>query len=123
MSSQLIIVIIYIFILLSLAGVSLFVVRRVDKQADALINIASSFSNISKDLKIISKRLEDYDKHNERQNDAHKELITIALKNVSDRMEKLEKSSGNHLTKMDNDVCKLFMYCSRKIERDSGNNI
>lgn len=106
-------------IVLCLGIISITVMRKLGTQTDTLINIMSSFAGINTNLKVIITKLEDYDKNTSKRAEGQKEIIIVSLKNVSDRMEKLENGNKGQIAKMDNDLNRLYMHCSRKIERDS----
>ena len=120
MDGQLILVVItYIVVFICMAVGTWIIVRRSNKQTDTLIGILNSFSSIDKDLGIITTKLENYDKHNEKSNDTQKTVIIESLKNISDRMEKLEKTTTSQVSKLDNDINRLYMYCSGRFVRDN----
>jgi len=120
MDGQLILVVItYIVVFICMAVGTWIIVRRSNKQTDTLIAILNSFSSIDKDLGIITTKLENYDKHNEKSNDTQKTVIIESLKNISDRMEKLEKTTTSQVSKLDNDINRLYMYCSGRFVRDN----
>lgn len=122
MDIQTIIFIVYIIIVVCMALLTWYTVKKGDKQTDSILSLTQSFSSISSDLKVIITKIDDYEKQSEKTIELQKELTISALKNISDRMEKLEKSTNNSITSLDNDINKLYSYCSRKIERDNIKN-
>jgi DNA-binding transcriptional MerR regulator len=105
-------------VILCLALITWIIVKKVDKQTDALINIVKAFSDISIDLEVIKTRIEDYSEEVDRNSDNQLNIITASLKTLSDRIDKLEKANMICLSKLDNDVNRLWGHCARKMERD-----
>jgi hypothetical protein len=120
MNTQVLVFVIYVFVIVCMSIVTWVTVRKGEKHTDSLVSLTKLFSIISTDLKVIIVKLEEYERQGERSTDIHKEMIAQSLKSISDRMEKLEKSNLSTLLSLDNDINRLYLHCSKKIERETG---
>jgi Na+/phosphate symporter len=109
----------FIFCVLCLAVVTWFTLKKGERQTESMIALTKSFLTIGSDLRVIVTMLEEYERQTERNAELQKDMIRTALKSLTDRMEKLEKSSSQILSALDNDINRLYLYCSKKIERES----
>jgi hypothetical protein len=98
-----------------------YTLQKGNRQTETLISLTKSFTTISIDLKVILTKIDEYERQNERGLDLQKDMIALSLKGISDRMEKLEKSTSGIIASLDSDINKLYLYCSKKIERDNAN--
>jgi predicted PurR-regulated permease PerM len=119
MTIPLFLALLYGFIVICLSLLSFVIIKNMKKQTETITNIMTSYSDITLELKSLISKLDNYEKDIFKRGEGQKELVTSALKHISDRMEKLENSNKNTLSKLDTDINRLYMYCSRKIEREN----
>jgi gas vesicle protein len=96
---------------------SFVIARRVNKQVDILIQILDSFSGIDSNIKILISKLESYDKMSRNLGDKNSDIVKSSLKNISDRVEKLENTIGSKLDGLSKDINNLSNDFKNKVER------